>query len=189
MFSSFRASVPQLYANVDRVKAKKENVTVTEYFPGELQVYLGSYYINDFNYLGRTYRVIAQAEAPFCALASDVAQLKTRNGSGEMVPLGTIIDLKDVVDADRINRYDLYPSAEINGARRHGVSSGQAIQIMETLARKDLPPGFGYEWTELAFQEETAGNTAFYISRFASCSFFSRTRPNTKASRWRWRLF
>ena len=87
-----------------------------------------------------------------------------------MVPLGTIIDLKDVVDADRINRYDLYPSAEINGAGATGVSSGQAIQIMETLARKDLPPGFGYEWTELAFQEETAGNTAFYI--FPLCVLF-----------------
>ena len=140
-FSSFRASVPQLYANVDRVKAKKENVAVTNIFQ-TLQVNLGSFYINDFNYLGRTYKVIAHADAPFRAQASDVAQLKTRNGAGAMVPLGTVMDLKDIVDADRINRYDLYPSAEINGAGTPGVSSGQAIEIMANLAKKVLPAGY-----------------------------------------------
>ena len=134
-FSSFRASVPQLYANVDRVKAKKENVAVTNIFQA-LQVNLGSFYINDFNYLGRTYKVIAHADAPFRAMASDVAQLKTRNGAGAMVPLGTVMELKDIVDADRINRYNLYPSAEINGAGAPGVSSGQAIEIMADLAKR-----------------------------------------------------
>jgi hydrophobe/amphiphile efflux-1 (HAE1) family protein len=169
LFSTFRASVPQLYANVDRVKAKKQNVAVTDIFQA-LQVYLGSYYINDFNYLGRTFKVVAQADAPFRALASDVAQLKTRNGAGTMVPLGTVMDLKDITDADRINRYDLYPSAEINGAGVPGVSSGQAIDIMAKLARKDLPSGFTFEWTELAYQEETAGNTALFI--FPLCVLF-----------------
>jgi multidrug efflux pump len=168
-FSSFRASVPQLYANVDRVKAKKENVAVTSIFQ-TLQVNLGSFYINDFNYLGRTYRVIAHADAPFRARASDVAQLKTRNGAGAMVPLGTVMDLQDIVDADRINRYDLYPSAEINGAGAPGVSSGEAIEIMANLAKKVLPAGFSYEWTELAYQEETAGNTALFI--FPLCVLF-----------------
>jgi hydrophobe/amphiphile efflux-1 (HAE1) family protein len=168
-FSSFRASVPQLYANVDRVKAKKENVPVTNIFQA-LQVNLGSFYINDFNYLGRTYKVIAHADAPFRAAASDVAQLKTRNNAGAMVPLGTVMDLKDIVDADRINRYNLYPSAEINGAGAPGVSSGQAIEIMGNLARRILPAGFSYEWTELAYQEETAGNTALYI--FPLCVLF-----------------
>jgi hydrophobe/amphiphile efflux-1 (HAE1) family protein len=163
LFSTFRASVPQLYANVDRTKAKKENVAVTDIFQA-LQVYLGSFYINDFNYLGRTYKVVAQADAPFRALASDVAQLKTRNGSGAMV------ELKDITDADRINRYNLYPSAEINGAGVPGVSSGQAIDIMANLAQKDLPAGFTYEWTELAYQEETAGNTALFI--FPLCVLF-----------------
>jgi hydrophobe/amphiphile efflux-1 (HAE1) family protein len=169
LFSSFRASVPQLYANVDRTKAKKENVAVTDIFQA-LQVYLGSYYINDFNYLGRTFKVVAQADAPFRAQAADVAQLKTRNAAGAMVPLGTVMELKDINDADRINRYDLYPSAEINGAGVSGVSSGQAIDIMANLAVKDLPSGFTYEWTELAYQEETAGNTALFI--FPLCVLF-----------------
>jgi multidrug efflux pump len=169
LFSSFHASVPQLYANVDRLKAKKEHVAVTDIFEA-LQVYLGSFYINDFNYLGRTYRVVAQADAPYRAHASDIAQLKTRNANGEMVPLGTVMDLKDITDADRINRYNLYPSAEINGAAAPGISSGQAIEIMADIAKKDLPSGYTYEWTELAFQEEAAGNTALFI--FPLCVLF-----------------
>jgi hydrophobe/amphiphile efflux-1 (HAE1) family protein len=169
VFSSFRASVPQLYANVDRVKAKKENVAVTNIFQA-LQVNLGSFYINDFNYLGRTYKVIAHADAAFRAVAADVAQLKTRNRDGAMVPLGTVMELKDIVDTDRVNRYNLYPSAEINGAGAPGVSSGQAIEIMANLAKKVLPAGMSYEWTELAYQEETAGNTALYI--FPLCVLF-----------------
>jgi multidrug efflux pump len=168
-FSTFRASVPQLYANVDRVKAKKEKVAVTDIFQA-LQVNLGSFYINDFNYLGRTYRVIAHADAPFRALASDVAQLKTRNSDGAMVPLGTVLTLENIVDADRINRYNLYPSAEINGAGAPGVSSGQAIEVMANLAKKVLPTGYSFEWTELAYQEETAGNTALYV--FPLCVLF-----------------
>jgi hydrophobe/amphiphile efflux-1 (HAE1) family protein len=169
IFSSFRASVPQLYANVDRTKAKQENVAITDIFQ-TLQVYLGSYYINDFNYLGRTYKVVAEADAPFRAHARDVAQLKTRNMAGDMVPLGTVMELKDIADTDRINRYNLYPSAELNGQGIPGVSSGQAIEIMEGLAKKDLPSGYTYEWTELAYQETTAGNTALYI--FPLCVLF-----------------
>ncbi|MGN6370541.1 MAG: efflux RND transporter permease subunit [Phycisphaerae bacterium] len=169
IYSSFRANVPQLYASVDRTKAKKENVSVTDIFQ-TLQVYLGSFYINDFNYLGRTFRVVAQADAPFRARAADVARLKTRNAAGDMVPLGTVMELKDITDADRINRYNLYPSAEINGAAVPGVSSGTALQIMSQLAAKDLPAGFTYEWTELAYQEETAGNTALFI--FPLCVLF-----------------
>ena len=169
IYSSFRANVPQLWANVDRTKAKKENVAVTDIFQ-TLQVYLGSFYINDFNYLGRTFRVVAQADAPFRAQKADVARLKTRNLAGDMVPLGTVMDLRDIVDADRINRYNLYPSAEINGAAAPGVSSGTALEIMSQLAAKDLPAGFTYEWTELAYQEETAGNTALII--FPLCVLF-----------------
>jgi len=114
--------------------------------------------------------VVAQADAPYRAHAADVAQLKTRNAAGAMVPLGTVLELKDITDADRINRYNLYPSAEINGAGVPGVSSGQAIEIMAGLAAKDLPAGFTYEWTELAYQEETAGNTALFI--FPLCVLF-----------------
>ncbi|MGA2232587.1 MAG: efflux RND transporter permease subunit, partial [Tepidisphaeraceae bacterium] len=169
LFTTFRANVPQLYANVDRVKAKKESVAVTDIFQA-LQVFLGSFYINDFNYLGRTYQVVAQADAPFRARAADVAQLKTRNAFGAMVPLGTVMDLQDITDAERINRYNLYSSAEINGAGATGISSGQAIDIMADLANKILPPGMVYEWTELAYQEETAGNTALLI--FPLCVLF-----------------
>ncbi len=117
LFSSYRATVPQLWVNVDRTKAKKAKVSITDLFQ-TLQVYLGSYYINDFNFLGRTYKVIAQADAKYRAHATDIAQIKTRNANGDMVPLGTVMDIKDVADADRINRYNLYPSAEINGAGR-----------------------------------------------------------------------
>jgi multidrug efflux pump len=169
LFSSFRANVPQLYANFDRTKAKEQNVAVTDAFQA-LQVYLGSLYINDFNYLGRTYRVVAQADAPFRARAKDVSQFKTRNQSGQMVPLGAVMNLKDITGPDRINRYNLYQSAEINGTAAAGVSSGQAIETMETLARQMLPQGYDFEWTDLAYQEEAAGNTALFI--FPLCILF-----------------
>jgi multidrug efflux pump len=169
LFSTYRASVPQLWVNVDRTKAKKAKVSITDLFQA-LQVYLGSFYINDFNFLGRTYKVIVQADAVFRAHAADIAQIKVRNANGDMVPLGTVMDLKDVADADRINRYNLYPSAEINGAGVPGISGNQAIGIMADLAKQDLPVGYSYEWTELAYQEEKAGNTAIYI--FPLCILF-----------------
>jgi hydrophobe/amphiphile efflux-1 (HAE1) family protein len=167
--TSFRAGVPQFYANVNRVKAKKQKVDVTDVFLA-LQVYLGSFYINDFNYLNRTYRVIAQADAPFRAHATDVGQLKTRNSAGQMVPLGAVLDMKTIFDTDRINRYNQKLSAEINGSGAPGISSGQAIEIMSNIAKKTLPPGYGYEWTEVAYQEEKEGNTAFWV--FPLCVLF-----------------
>jgi hydrophobe/amphiphile efflux-1 (HAE1) family protein len=169
MFSGFRASVPQLYANIDRTRAKQADVAVTEVFAA-LQVFLGSLYINDFNYLGRTFRVTAQADARYRIHATDVAQLKARNREGNMVPLGSVLDLADTTGPDRISRYNLYASAEINGNGAPGVSSGQAIAIMEDIARRVLPRGYDYEWTELAFQEKAAGNTALYI--FPLCILF-----------------
>jgi hydrophobe/amphiphile efflux-1 (HAE1) family protein len=169
LFTSYRANVPQLYVNVDRTKVKSADVKVTDVF-NALQVYLGSLYVNDFNYLGRTYRVMAQADSPFRARASDIAQLKTRNRTGGMLPLGAVLDVKDVTGPDRINRYNLYQSAEINGATAPGISTGQGIQAMESLAHQVLPHGYSYEWTELAFQEEAAGNTALFI--FPLCVLF-----------------
>jgi multidrug efflux pump len=169
MFSSFRADVPQLYVNVDRTKAKSENVEVTDVFDA-LQVYLGSLYINDFNFLGRTYRVLAQADSSYRARAEDIARLKTRNASGAMVPLGSVLDVKDTAAPDRINRYDLYPSAEINGAAAPGASSGEALEAMEQIAGQQLPAGYQYEWTELSFQERLAGNTALFV--FPLCILF-----------------
>ncbi len=167
--TTFSATVPQFYANVDRVKAKKENVAVTDVFLA-LQVYLGSFYINDFNYLNRTYRVIVQADAPFRAHESDVKQLKTRNAAGAMVPLGAVLNMEMTRDTDRINRYMQHSSAEISGSAAPGVSSGQAIERMTQLARENLPPGFGYEWTEVAYQEVQEGSTSFWV--FPLCVLF-----------------
>jgi hydrophobe/amphiphile efflux-1 (HAE1) family protein len=169
MFTTFRSSVPQLYANIDRVKAKQQNVAVTDVF-NTLQVYLGGLYINDFNYLGRTWHVMAQADAPFRARASDVATLKTRNATGQMVPLGAVMDLKDITGPDRLQRYDLYASAEINGDAAPGYSSGQSLAAMEEVANDTLPREYGWEWTEMAFQEKAAGNSALYI--FPLCVLF-----------------
>jgi hydrophobe/amphiphile efflux-1 (HAE1) family protein len=154
LLSTFRANVPQLYVNLDRAKAKSQNVQVTDIFL-TLQVYLGGLYVNDFNYLGRTYRVMAQAISDARAHASDISQLKARNGWGSMVPLGAVMQIEDTVGPDRINRYNLYQSAEINGSAIPGVSSGEALQIMDQVAKQKLPLGYAYEWTDLAFQERS----------------------------------
>ncbi|HEY3242337.1 MAG TPA: multidrug efflux RND transporter permease subunit, partial [Phycisphaerae bacterium] len=169
LFTGYRANVPQLYANIDRVKVKMQDVQVTNVFQA-LQVFLGSLYINDFNFLGRTYRVLAQADGPFRATASKVAQLKTRNRAGQMVPLGAVLDLQDITGPDRINRYNLYRSAEITGSTAPGVSSGEGLAVMDDLAKKNLPAGYDIEWTELAYQEKLAGNTALLI--FPLCVLF-----------------
>jgi len=169
LFSSFRAAFPQLYGNVDRVKAKQQNVAVTDVFQA-LQVYLGGLYINDFNYLGRTWRVVAQADAPFRANVRDVARFETRNSAGQMVPLGAVMDIKEIIGPDRIQRYDLYNSAEISGNAAPGFSSGQALDAMRDVAAQVLPRQYTFEWTELAYQEELAGNTALFI--FPLCILF-----------------
>jgi hydrophobe/amphiphile efflux-1 (HAE1) family protein len=154
-FSTYRSSVPQLYVNVDRAKAKSQAVKVTDIFQ-TLQVYLGGFYVNDFNYLGHTYKVMAQADSQYRAKAADVAQLKSRNIGGQMVPLGAVADIDDTTGPDRINRYQQRESAEINGAAAPGVSSGQALDLMEKLAAEKLPAGYSYEWTDLAYQERFA---------------------------------
>ncbi|MFG0295590.1 MAG: efflux RND transporter permease subunit, partial [Maioricimonas sp. JB045] len=162
VFSNFRLSVPQIYADVDRVRAQMLNIPVGNVFEA-LQVYLGSTYINDFNLLGRTYRVTAQAEPEFRDEASDILRLRTRNASGESVSLGAVVNVRHTVGPDRIVRFNLYPSADINGSTLPGFSTGQSLETMEQLADKNLPPGFGYAWTELAFQEKQAGNTIVFL--------------------------
>ncbi len=169
LFTTFRASFPQIYGNVDRVKAKQQKVAVTDVFQA-LQVYLGGLYVNDFNYLGRTWRVVAQADDPFRAKAADVARFETRNSAGEMVPLGAVMNLTDITGPDRIQRYDLYNTAEISGASAPGYSSGQALDAMRDVANQVLPRQFSFEWTDLAYQEEIAGNTALFI--FPLCILF-----------------
>ncbi len=169
LFSTFRSNVPQLYVNVDRAMAKKQNVAVTDVFQA-LQVYLGGFYINDFNYLGRTWHVMAQADAPFRTTAAQVAHFETRNSAGQMVPLGVVSNLKDIVGPDRIQRYNLYSSADIVGAAAPGYSSGQALAAMEEAADANLPTQYSYDWTDLSFQEKAASGLAFLV--FPLCVLF-----------------
>lgn len=169
VYSSFRNNTPQIYADVDRTRAEVLNVPLSRVFE-TLQTALGSIYVNDFNYLGRTYRVVAQAEAEYRREPQDILRLRTRSNSGDIVPLGSLVQLKQRTGPDRVVRYNLYPAADISGSTLPGVSSGQAISEMERLAAERLPAGFGYEWTDLAFQEKMAGNTALFI--FPLCVVF-----------------
>ncbi len=162
VFSPFSTRTPSVYADIDREKAQKLGVTPDKVFEA-MQVYLGSAYINDFNYLGRTFQVTAQADAKFRADTSDIARLKTRNAAGEMVPIGSVARLHDTTGPYRVPRYDLFPAAEVQGSTLPGVSSGYALAQMEQLAAKRLPPGIGYEWTDLAYQQRSAGDTALLI--------------------------
>ena len=161
-YSTFQNSVPQLFANVDRVKAKNEGVPLSDVF-NTLQTYLGSIYINDFNRFGRTYRVYAQAEPQFRNQPEDIANLKMRNLKGDMVPMGAVADVHFESGPDRVSHYNVYLASDINGQGSPGTSSGQATAAMERVLRDTLPNGFGYEWTDLTFQQKSAGNTALLV--------------------------
>jgi multidrug efflux pump len=128
-----------------------------------MQINLGSLYVNDFNRFGRTYQVVAQADADFRSRAEDILRLKTRNSAGELVPLGALVKVSETYGPDRVMRYNGYPAAEINGAAAPGFSSGQAEAIIEKLAKENLPKGMVLDWTELTFQKIIAGNTGVYI--------------------------
>jgi hydrophobe/amphiphile efflux-1 (HAE1) family protein len=162
IFSSYRIDVPQLDVDVDRERAKQVGIPLTELF-STMQIYLGSAYVNDFNRFGRTYQVVAQADAPYRATAEDIAQLKVRNAAGAMVPLGSVLRVKQSRGPDQKGHYNAYPSADINGGPAPGVSSGAAVAVMERLARETLPNGIGFEWTELTYQQRLAGNTTSLV--------------------------
>lgn len=162
VFSTFTVNVPQLDADIDRVKAKQQGVPLQNLFE-TMQVYLGSLYVNDFNRFGRTYKVIAQADGQFRDNAQDIARLKTRNANNQMVQLGTLVRVTETHGPDRAMRYNGYPAAEINGAPAPGYSSGQAEALMSNLARETLPKGLDFEWTELTYQRILAGNTAVFV--------------------------
>jgi multidrug efflux pump len=162
MFSGFQINVPQLEVDVDREKVKQQGISLTDLFQ-TMQAYLGSFYVNDFNKFGRTYQVIVQADAPFRATAENIAQLKVPNASGEMVPLGSVVQVKQSYGPAQGLRYNAYPAADINGGPAPGVSSGEARVTMERLAEETLPNGIGYEWTDLTYQEILAGNTAVFV--------------------------
>ena len=162
VFSGYQINVPQLYADVDRVKAKRMGVAVTDIFE-TMQVYLGSLYVNDFNRFGRTYQVKLQADAPFRMRAEDIGQLKVRNDKGEMIPLAALLTVEPSYGPDRVQRYNAYLSADINGGPAPGFSSDQAQAIMEKLAKETLPNGIAFEWTDLTYQQILSGNTAIWV--------------------------
>ncbi len=155
-------NVPQLYADIDRTKARQLGVPVTEVFDA-MQIYLGSLYVNDFNRFGRTYSVRVQADAPFRAHAEDVGHLKVRSATGEMVPLSALMSLKPAGGPERAMRYNGYLASDINGRAAPGYSSGQAQAAIERIAAETLPPGISLEWTELTYQEILAGNSAILV--------------------------
>jgi len=161
VFSLFETSTPQVYLNIDRTKAQLLGINIPEVFAA-LQIYLGSAYVNDFNILGRTFRVVAQAASDYRNDTKDILNIRVRNNSGGTVPLGAFTTVENISGPYRVPRYNLYPAAELDGAAAPGYSQGQAIKIMEQLAQKVLPEGFSYEWTTLAFQQIRAGNTAIF---------------------------
>jgi len=168
-FTTFRSQVPQLFLNIDRQKAESLGVEVDSVFD-TLQAYLGSTYVNDFNYLTRVYEVYVQAENSFRLHPASIRDLYTRNSQGGMVPLGTLLSARASSGPDKVMHYNLYPSADVNGITLPGFSSGQAMQTMEKLAASHLPPQYSYQWTELALQQKLAGNSALYI--FPLCVLF-----------------
>jgi hydrophobe/amphiphile efflux-1 (HAE1) family protein len=158
VFTLFNSSTPQVYADIDRTKAEMLGVPISRFFD-TLTTYMGSTYVNDFNILGRTYRVTAQADNPFRLSIRDVENLRTRSTASQMVPLGAVATFSDTTGPYRVPRYNLFPAAEVQGATLPGFSTGQAIGTMEKILA-ELPSGFGFEWTEIALQEKSAGNTA-----------------------------
>ncbi len=162
MFTGLRIDVPQLYADIDRVRARQLGVAVTDVFD-TLQIYLGSLYVNDFNAFGRTYSVRVQADAPFRARAEDIGRLKVRSASGEMVPLIAVMNVKSSAGPERAMRYNGFLSADVNGAAAPGYSTGQAQDAVARIAKEALPKGFGYEWTELTYQQIIAGNSGLLV--------------------------
>ena len=162
LFTSWQVNVPQLYAAIDRTKARQLGVPVTDIFE-TLQIYLGSLYANDFNQFGRSYSVRVQADAAYRARAEDVGLLKVRSTTDEMVPLSALMKLEPSFGPERAMRYNGFLAADVNGGPAPGFSSGQAQAAVERIAAETLPPGIGFEWTELTYQEILAGNSAVLV--------------------------
>jgi len=162
IFSLFNTRTPKIFADIDRVRAEMLGLTADRVFEA-LEVYVGSAFVNDFNLLGRTYRVTAQADGDFRQDIRDIANLKARNDAGKMVPIGAVTNFRDITGPYRVPRYNLYPAAEVQGNALPGFSTGYALAAMERLAAERLPDGFAYEWTELAYQEKLVGDTALLV--------------------------
>jgi hydrophobe/amphiphile efflux-1 (HAE1) family protein len=169
VFSPYTANTPQLFVDIDRIKAQKLGVPIQN-VTDAIETYFGSTYVNDFNILGRTYHVTAQADFKFRKERADLTRLRTRNAAGDMVMLGSVVDFKDVSGPDRVARYNLYPTAELQGEALPGTSSATAIATVKKLADDTLPSGFSYEWTDLSYQQVTGGNAGLYV--FPICVLF-----------------
>ena len=168
-FTLFSTHTPSVYADIDRERAEKLELDPATVFSA-LQLYMGSTYINDFNFLGRTFQVVAQADGPFRRTVEDISRLRVRNAAGAMVPLGSVANFHNVTAAYRVPRYDLFPAAEIMGGAAPGVATGTALHHMEMLADRVLPAGISYEWTELAFQQEQKGTPTILV--FGAAALF-----------------
>jgi len=162
VYTTFNSNTPRIDAEIDRDKAQVLGVRDSQIFAA-LQTYLASSYVSDYNFLGRTYQVRAQADWPFRRSEADLGEIRTRTASGVMAPLSSFVTLKRTTGIYRAAHFNLYPSAEIQGAAAPGRSTGEALDEMERLAAANLPPGFGYEWTEIAYQQKAAGNTGYLV--------------------------
>ncbi|MCB9768657.1 MAG: multidrug efflux RND transporter permease subunit [Candidatus Omnitrophica bacterium] len=159
MYSSFRAGVPQLFLNIDRDQVKEMKVSLGEVF-NTLQAYLGSMYVNDFNKFGRIYQVMVQADSEYRAEIEDIRSLEVRNAMGEMVPLGAVVEVEEILGPQTITHYNIYPSAKIMGSAAPGVSSGRAMELVEQMAQKTLPQSMGFEWTDISYQQKVSAGSA-----------------------------
>jgi hydrophobic/amphiphilic exporter-1 (mainly G- bacteria), HAE1 family len=166
VFTSFRATSPQIFLNVDRYKAEKLGVTVGQVFTA-LEDYIGSSYVSQFNKFGQVVQVYVQADSRFRAQPVDLLNLKIRTPQGQMVPLGTLLEISNTQGPSLISLYNLYPAATISGQQASGFSSGQVMDLMEQIAKVTLPPGMGYEWTAMSYQEKIVGNQIYYVFALA----------------------
>ena len=162
IFTTFNTKTPKIYADIDRVRAEMLGVSADSVFE-TLEVYLGSQYVNDFNFLGRTYRVTAQTDGQFRQDLHAIGQLKTRNAKGEMVPLTSVASFRNITGPYRVEHFNLYPSAAVQGGTAPGYSTGYGLAAMDRIAKELLPDGYDARWTEIAYQEQLAGNTSIYV--------------------------
>ncbi len=166
LFNSLRANTPWLYLDIDRTKCLAVGLSIQSVFD-TLQIYLGSYYVNNFNEFGRSWQVNVMADPRFCARIEDLKLLKVRNNRGDMVPLATVLEVRDTTGPVAVMRYNMYSATAINGNLAPETSSGQAITLMQNIARKVLPPSMAYDWTELTYMQLQAGNTAVFVFALA----------------------
>jgi hydrophobe/amphiphile efflux-1 (HAE1) family protein len=169
VFSPYTANTPQVFVDIDRIKAQKLGVPIQN-ITDAIETYFGSAYVNDFNILGRTYHVTAQADFQFRKENADLGRLRTRNAAGDMVQLGSVVSFRDTAGPDRVARYNLYTTSELQGDTLPGTSSTTAINTMKQLAEQTLPTGFSYEWTDLSYQQVTGANAGLYV--FPICVLF-----------------